>query len=226
MIEVIYKDGSFKAKGTFSLGIAGVFANEDFDGETIMFDEDLIDYIEDRDEFFVEPLLPFIKSNDPNEIAKNLAEYYNQKEREIAENEKQINSNILYRLFSDMEACSYPFWEIKEAVLPGYLEKYGEDDYYDVVYCHNDDGIDSLSGYFEDNPNNGTTEKPDVEAMIRKLYPMFNLDGFIRSFEPESLYFEGRDISFQFSDGWGARLACAAYDRLDENFKFTDWHNH
>ena len=55
---------------------------------------------------------------------------------------------------------------------------------------------------------------------------MFNLDGFIKSLEPECLYFNGKFMSFQFSDGWGAQLACAAYDELDENFTFTDWHNH
>lgn len=228
MIEAAYIDGKFKAKGSFSFGIAGVYTNEDFDDGLINFDEDLLDYIKDRDDFFVKPLLPFIKSDDPNEIAKNIEEYYNQKEREIAANAKQINDNILYRLFDDMEACGYPFWEIEEAVLPGYLEKYNEDEYDSVVYCHNEDGLDSgrLYEFFDEKPNNGELKKPDVEALIRKLYPMFNLDGFIKSFEPECLYFNGRYMSFQFSDGWGAQLACAAYDELDENFTFTDWHNH
>lgn len=225
MIEVICEDGIFKAKGSFSLGIAGTFVNEDFDGEMISFDEDMLDMITDRDKW-ADPLLPFIKSDDPDEIAKGVAEYYNQKEHEIAKNVKQINDCILYNLFDNIEACGYPFWEIPEAVLPGYLEKYSEDEYDNVVYCHNDDGIETLSEYFEDKPNNGTLEKPDVEALVRKLYPMFNLDGFIKSFEPECLYFNGKYISFQFSDGWGAQLACAAYDQLDENFTFTDWHNH
>lgn len=226
MIDVICDNGIFKAKGSFSLGIAGVFTNEDFDGEMISFDDDLLDLIIERDEFFVEPLLPFIKSDDPDEIAKGIAEYCNQKEREIAANVKQINDCILFHLFDDIEACGYPFWEIKEAVLPGYLEKYSEDKYDSVVYCHQDGGIYGLNDYFDDKPNNGTLEKPDVEAMIRKRYPMFNLDGFIKSLEPESLYFNGRFMSFQFSDGWGAELACAAYDELDENFTFGDWHNH
>lgn len=226
MIEVICEDGIFKAKGSFSLGIAGTFVNEDFDGEMISFSEDMLDQILESDDFFVEPLLPFIKSDDPDEIAKGLTEYYNQKEREIAANEKEINDCILFHLFNDMEACGYPFWEIKEALLPGYLEKYSEDEYDDIVYCHQDGSIYGLYEYFDDNPNNGTLEKPDVEALIRRLYPMFNLDGFIKSFKPEGLDFNGKFMSFQFSDGWGAQLACAAYDELDENFTFTDWHNH
>lgn len=227
MIEVTCEDGIFKAKGSFSLGIAGVFTNEDFDSDIICFDEDLLENINERDEFWVKPLLPFIKSDDPNEIAKNVAEYYNQKEREIAANADQINGNILYRLFDNMEACGYPFWEIKEAVLPGYLEKYSEDEYDSVVYCHRDNELGSrLFEFFDDKPNNGTLEKPNVEKLVRKLYPMFNLDGFVKSFEPECLYLNGKYISFQFSDGWGKDLACAAYDEMDENFTFHDWHNH
>lgn len=226
MIEVICKDGIFKAKGSFSLGIAGTFVNKDFDGEMISFDDDMLDQILESDDFFVEPLLPFIKSDDPHEIAKGLTEYYNQKECEIAANAKQINDSILFFLFNDMENCEYPFWEIKEAILPGYPEKYSENGYRDIVYCHKDESINDLFDYFYDKPNSGTLEKPDVEALIRKLYPMFNLDGFIKSIELECLYFNGKYMSFQFSDGWGAQIACAAYDELDENFTFTDWHNH
>lgn len=222
MIEVICVDGVFKAKGSFSLGIAGTFVNEDFDGEAITFDEDMLDEILEGD---VEPLMPFIKSDDPDEIAKGLAEYYNQKEHEAAENIKQINGCILYYIFENLEMCAYPFWEIEEAVLPEYLEKYGKDEYGSVVYCHTDGNISGLYEYFDRKPNNGTVEKPDVEALVRKLYPMFNLDGFIKSIKPEHLYFNGQFISFQFSDGWGARIACAAYDELDENFTSTDWHN-
>lgn len=225
MIEVIFEDDVFKAKGSFSLGIAGVFTNEDFDEDMISFDEDMLDMILERDEDFAEPLLPFIKSDDPNEIAKGLAEYYNQKEREIAANAKQINDSILYRLFWDIEGCGYPFWEIPEAVSADFLEAHKGDDLEKVVYSGK--GVsENFDSCFDDLPNNGTEEKPDIEAKIRKVYPMFNLDGFIKSFEPESLYFNGRFISFQFSDGWGAKLACSAYDELDENFTFNDWHNH
>lgn len=223
MLEIICDDGVFKAKGSFTLGILGTFVNEDFDGEEIQFDEDLLDAILDEDDF-CEPFLSKISSDDPDEIAKVLTEYYNEKERKVAENAKQISDCILYHLFADMEACGYPFWEISEAVLPGFLEGHSKQECGDIVY-KTDGTISDLYKYFEHKPINGTEEKPDVEAMIKKLYPMFNLDGFIKSFKREGLHFNGEYMSFQFSDGWGAKLACAAYDELDEDFTFTDWHN-
>ncbi|MCM1101006.1 MAG: leucine-rich repeat domain-containing protein [Acetatifactor muris] len=223
-ISVICEDGVFKAKGSFSLGILGTFGNNDFDDEQIQFDEDLLDAILDEDDF-CEPFLPQIKSDDPDVIAKVLTEYYSQKERDIAANAKQINDCILYHLFADMEGCHYPFWEIPDAVLPGFLENHSRDDLESVVYCHADGGIQGLYEYFNNKPNNGTMEKPDVEELIRRLYPMFDLDGFIKSFKREELHFNGEYLSFQFSDGWGAKLACAAYDELDGNFTSTDWHN-
>ncbi|MCM1552483.1 MAG: hypothetical protein NC092_07300, partial [Butyrivibrio sp.] len=217
--------GVFKAKGSFSLGILGTFVNNDYDDEQIQFDEDLLDAILDGEDF-CEPFLPQIKSDDPDEIAKVLTEYYSQKERDIAANAKQISDCILYHLFADMEGCGYPFWEIPEAVLPGFLENHGKDDLDTVVYCHTDGDIMGLYKYFDGKPNNGTIAKPDVEELIRRLYPMFDLDGFMKSFKREGLHLNGEYISFQFSDGWGAKLACGAYDELDENFTSTDWHNH
>lgn len=225
MIEVAFEDEAFKAKGSFSLGIAWVFTNEDFGREMIMIDEDILDLLEERDEYFVGSLLPFIKSDDPDEIAKALTEYYNQKEREIAANSKQINDSILHRLFWDIEGCSYPFREIPGAVSADFLEAHKGEDLAKIVYSGKKVAAD-YDDCFDDLPNNGSVDKPDIEAKIREVYPMFNLDDFIKSFKPESLFLNGNFISFRFSDGWGAELACGAYDELDENFAFTDWHNH
>ena len=47
MIEVIYADGRFLAKGTFSLGIAGTYENKDFDDDQIQIKATL-PYILDR----------------------------------------------------------------------------------------------------------------------------------------------------------------------------------
>lgn len=228
MITVIYDEDEkiFRAKGSFKLGIAGVFKNESYTDEAISFDNELLESIRERDEEWVGPLLPFIKSDDPNEIAKNLAEYYNELEKRVAENEKQINDCILCNLFENMEGCGYPFWELDGLVSKEFLKEHNpdEEDFDELIY--GDEQISRFLDFFDESPNNGTVEKPDIEAEIRKLYPMFELDKFIEKIKPEVLYFKGRFFSFQFSDGWHGELACGAYDELDENFTFTDWHNH
>lgn len=226
MLTIIYdkEEEMFKAKGTFKLGIAGTYENKDFDDEVISIDEDMLENIQERDEEWVGPLLPFIKSDEPEEIAKGLEEYYNQLEKRAAENEKQINDNILFNLFENMEGCSYPFWEVDGLVSKEFLKSHDEDELDELIY--GDEQISELFDFFDDSPNNGSVEKPDIEAKIREMYPMFELDKFIKLIEPEVLHLNGRYFSFQFSDGWDGEIACGAYDELDENFTFSDWHNH
>lgn len=226
MVTVIYDEDEeiFKAKGTFKLGFQGVYENKSYDDEVISIDEDILENIQERDEEFVGPLLPFIKSDKPEEIAKGIEEYINQLEKRVAENEKQINDCVLYNLFMDMEGCGYPFWELKGLTDEEFLKSHKKDDLDELIY--GDEQISDLSDYFDESPNNGSVEKPDVAARIHELYPMFKLDKFIGSFKPESLHFNGSEFSFQFSDGWNGELACGAYDRLEDDFTFTDWHNH
>lgn len=226
MIEVIYADGKFLVKGTFSLGIAGVFENKDFteDGEiTIKADLPyILKELKKEDSFYYQPLFPYLSGKEDGvAIARGLADYYNQKEKEAQENIKQINDCILLHLFEHMEMCEYPFWEIEEAILPGSLEGVDVDDIYDTeenVYDWSDD--------FYKQPNNGTIVKTDVEGKLRKMFPMFDFDGLYRSIVSEGMSLQGRFIEFQFSDGWGEGLLCCAYDCFDENFTSCDWHNH
>lgn len=230
MIEIKYEDGTFLAKGTFSIGIAGVYENEDFGEGNITIDielEDLLEDLQEEDSYFYEPLRPYVegKGNDAAAVAEGLADYYNQKEKEIQQNVKQLNDYILYRLFDDLEACGYPFWEIEEAVLPGALDGYDMENLTDEIYEGQDIGSWGFEA-FDGQPNNGTIEKPDVEGQLREKYPMFNFDGLYEAIEQDCLYLSGRFISFQFSDCWGSELLDAAYDELDENLTPQDWHNH
>lgn len=226
MIEFIYKDGRFLAKGTFSLGIAGVFENKEFGDGNIEIRAGLHEIQEElkkEQSFSYQPLFPWLKGKegDKDPIAKGLAAYYNQKEKEIRENVKQINDCILCYLFDNLEDCGYPFWEIKEAVLPGSLDEVDVDAIYDNEEC----AYEWMNEFYK-LPNNGTIEKTDVEGKLRNLYPMFNFDGLYQSIIPEGITFSGRFMEFQFSDGWGADLFCSAYDRFDENLTSCDWHNH
>lgn len=225
MVEIICRDGHFLVKGSFTLGLAGTYLNESFEDDNITIQPTLDEVIEDldsEDPYAFKPLFPYLKdkTRDGDSIAKGLAEYYNQKEKEAAEHVKEINDNLLYNLFWNLEGCGYPFWEIEEAVAEGYdPEKIDDSVYRGKVYNFDD--------YFEDRPNNGTAKKRvDFEAKLRKWFPMFNFDGLYQNIESEGISFNGEFLEFQFSDKWGARLYECAYDRFDGNFTSCDWHNH
>lgn len=225
MVEIIYRDGKFLAKGSFTLGLAGTFVNEDFDGDCIEIEPSLDDILEELDgkkPFFFTSLLPYLndKPRDGDSIAKGLAEYYNQKEKEAAEHVKEINDNLLFNLFDNLEACGYEFREIEEAVAEGYDTENLDDDPYI------NSKVFEYSNYFDGRPNNGTREYIDFEAKLREWFPMFNFDGLYENIEPEGITFDGRFLKFQFSDNWGAQLYECAYDEFDENFTSCDWHNH
>lgn len=226
MIEVIYSDGKFFVKGTFSLGIAGVFENRDFSDSNIEI-ADTLEYIlaelEKENSFSYQPLFPYLKEKDKNgeAVACGLADYYNQKEREAQKNIKQINDCILCNLFENLVGCEYPFWEIEQAVISGSLD--GQD--INSIY-NTDENVYEWANDFYRKPNNGTIPKTDVEGKLRKMFPMFNFDGLYQSIVPEGISFNGRFMEFQFSDSWGGDLFCSAYDRFDENFTSCDWHNH
>lgn len=82
-----------------------------------------------------------------------------------------------------------------------------------------------LEEAFNSSPNDGSIEKPDAEAALRKMYPMFRFDAFLASLKPDCMSFSDRRISFQCTDGFGAAVACGAYDELDNALVFNDWHN-
>ena len=231
MIEIIYRDKRFLVKGSFSIGIAGNYVNEDFGDENIMINdtlEEIMKELQDEDSFWYKPLFPYLKSEtaDSGGIARGPTAYYNQKEKEIRENEKQINDCILYRLFSDLTGSGYPFWEIEQAVIPGRMKNGGGEFRGKEVYSKETAEVFQWADEFDCVPNNGTVDKTDVEERLRELFPMFNFEGLVKTMIPEGLSLQGRFMAFQFSDGWGSDLLECAYDEMDEEFAFRDWHNH
>ena len=225
MVEIICKDDMFLVKGSFTLGLAGTYVNETFEDESITIQptlDEILEELDNENSFTMKPLFPYLKDKprDGDSIAKGLAEYYNQKEKEAAEHVKEINDNLLFHLFWNLEGCGYEFREIEEAVVEGYDTEALDDDIY------SNSNVFKYHDYFDKRPNNGTVERVDFEAKLREWFPMFNFDGLYKNIEPEGMTFDGRFISFQFSDKWGAQLLECAYDEFDENFTSRDWHNH
>lgn len=155
-------------------------------------------------------------------LAACLTEYFNAFEQTLQKNRKQVNDNFLIRMFEDMESCGSPFWENKGLTLQEFLPPdLGEK----TIYGPHWEEMRTAETAFRDTPNDGSLEKPDVEALLRKNFPALNLDALLGSIQTEYLSLEDGAVAFQCSDGFGCTLLCGAYDRLDEGLVFRDWHN-
>ena len=151
-----------------------------------------------------------------------LTAYFNAFEEKIRKNRKQVNDTFLIRAFEDWEACGCPFWEIGGLTRKKFLPPDPDENVYEPHW----DEMRALELAYDGSPNDGTREKADVEAVLRKNFPALNWDALLASIVPEYLSLEDGKIAFQCSDGFGAELLCGAYDVLDESLTFREWHNH
>lgn len=228
MVKVICKNGKFLVKGTFDFGMIGAFKNEEFDEENIQISFGMDDLIEGMKEDYcwMNPLKKVFKDvpREPEAYAETLEKYINEREQFVKKNQKQIDDYFLYRLIENFVDCGYPFWETEQAILPKYKDKFTEEDY-ENIYDEHSDEIYELQNEFDDKPNDGSIEKTDVKSMIERIFPMFNLEGLIKSIKTDGMNFEGAYMEVQFSDGWGDEFYCSAYEEFDENLRPQDWHN-
>ena len=227
MISVIYKDGNFPVKGTFSFGIAGIYENKEYGMGNIEIEDTIEDFEHECDCDWSEQIQKSLVAakSDGDTIAKILENYINAQEAKIQKNIKQINDYFLYQLIEHITYIKYPFWEIDMAVLPEYKGKYSEEDFAEVYNEENFKKVNALQNDFYRLPNDGSMEKSDVEKLAKEIFPMFDFDGLIASVHPEEIVFTGSRISVQFSDGWGYSFFSGAYEEFDENLTPTDWHN-
>ena len=212
MVNVFADDGFFRIEGEFNFGYIGNYKDEQ------------IEIQEDSDEIrswkFVSEAIDTETCTD-EELAEFLTEYINGVEKMIQKNIKQVNDNFLLKVFEDMEACSSEFWETEELTVSDAMLENPED----TIYQPSHDILLKMALEYRNSANDGSLVKTDVEATLRKLYPMFNFDTFIKSIVPENICFFDTDISFQCSDGFDNAILCGAYDNLDAELRFTDWHN-
>lgn len=212
MIDIKIINGEIKITGTFDFGYMGIYK------------ENQINIYSDMQEIrswdIVTSKFGTADCSD-DEIADFLTEYYNEFERKIHRNRKQVNDNFLLKIITDMEACGLPFWEFEEITVSDALPQQPDEEIYEPHW----DITAKLNEEYDDTPNDGTVEKTDVETTLKELYPMFNWDKLIESIVPEDVGLLDDCVSFQCSDNFGAKILCGAYDNLDARLTFTDWHN-
>lgn len=229
MIEVKVVDDELLVKGSLDLGIAGTYVNEEFSSDIISilvpFSEIVEEYEEGR--YYWDFMKEYLAGKEFTEenVAKAISDYYNNLEKKVQDCIMQINSNLLVNVFEHMIDCSMEFWKIEGAYIKEKMPLCDEEEYEEVIYGANRDAMSALFDEYYDTPNDNSMEKTDAETRLREMFPMFNMDGLIAGIRPEGLTLEGDSFSFQCSDSWKRQIMCAAYDRLDERFCFTDWHN-
>ena len=212
MLDIQIHGGEVRISGCFDCGYMGLY-----DGEKIhLYDKP--DRL--RDWKTVRERLGPDCSDDA--LSACLTEYFNAFEEKIRKNRKQVNDNFLILAFEDWEACGYPFWEISGLTRSEFLPPDPDENVYNPYW----DEMNALESAYQDAPNDGTQEKPDVEAVLRKNFPALDWDALLTSIEPEYLSLEDGNIAFQCSDGFGEELLCGDYDVLDESLAFQEWHNH
>lgn len=212
MIKIKVINGEIKINGTFDFGYMGVYK------------DDQIGIYSDLEEIktwsIITSRLDTASCSD-NEIADCLTAYYNEFEKRVQQNRKQVNDNFLLNIMADMEACGCPFWEIDEITVKNALPSDPDEE----VYQPHWDRMTELKKEYDETPNDGTVEKTDIEATLKQLFPMLDLDKLVTNIIPESLGLSDGRVSFQCSDNFGEQILCSAYDDLDEQLTFTDWHN-
>lgn len=193
-------------KGSFDFGYAGTYT------------DDQISFVDTLDEIREWKAVPADASDE--EILSYLNTYFNAFQEKILHNIKQVNDNFLLWLLVEMDAVGNEFWKIPALTVSSELPEDPQES-----YKRSADTLERIRQEYVYSPNDGSMEKSDVEAFIRQNYPMLNLDGLLNAVVPECVCLMEGHVSFQCSDNLGLEILCSAYDELDENLAFTDWHN-
>ena len=214
MIKIKFVDENLVVSGEFNFGYMGIYKDEQI---SIYGDIDEIrewDIVESH----------FDSDFTDDELAEYLTEYFNNFEAKIQANIKQVNNNFLINIYEySMEGIGCEFWKepsiTNAEYLPENMDGFDPYTFYEETW--------KIMGEYEDTPNDGSIQKTDVEKFIREKMPLFNLDAFLAGIVPEIMSLDDGRVAFQCSDSIDRKheILCSAYDELNENLTFCDWHN-
>lgn len=223
MVQVTVKGSEYSVKGTFDFGYIGLFRDDKislYDLEECVLvpeTERWGDDWEEATEIFG------IKGTSDEAVAEALTLYINSFEAKVQKHIWEVNNNLIAKMAEQWQCCATPFWEANEALfLPEHMEKFEalqETDDFNAA-------ISSIVCDYIDEPNNGTMEKCDAEAEMRKLFPLFDWDKFLSNMKPlhVSIKYDGW-LHFEIDDGFGAGIFCCAVATLDDELRFHRWDN-
>ena len=138
-------------------------------------------------------------------------------------NIKLVNNEFLYSVYDWMIGTGTEYWEHEELTVPEAVPDDPDFDHYKQAYDAQSEVLKDLQ-YFM--PNDGSVQKTDVEAFIRKYLPTFHLDNFIKGIISNGLTVHDSFITFDCDDDFDQCILCCASDEITEkDLTFRDWHN-
>lgn len=213
MIDIKIIDGEFEIGGNFDLGYIGVY------------DEDVISIENTPSEVREWEIVADNNKEDSSdeELAKFLTKYFNDFEKKVKKNRKQVNNNFLRNIYLDMNNAGTEFWTIDKLFDANAVPKGEKMD--DSIYDIHEQELETAAKDYDKTPNDGSLEKSDFEMLLKEYFPMLNWDALVEEVVPENLNLGDGFISFQCSDDYDDKFLSGANDELDENLIFGDWHN-
>ena len=223
MVQVTVKGGEYSVKGTFDFGYIGLFRDKQIDLSNLK-DTVLVPEEKRRGSWWDKTAAVYgIKGTSDEAISEALTNYINSFEANVQKHIREINNNLIAKMAEQWQDCATPFWEASdELFLPERMVEF------ETIQETNDfdDTIWQIVNDYIDQPNNGTMEKCDAEAEMRRIFPQFDWDKFLSNMKPGcvSTEYDGH-IGFDINDGFGSGIFCEAVAELDDELRFLRWDN-
>ena len=223
MVQVTVKGTEYTVEGTFDFGYIGLFRDEQIELNNLKYTV-LVPEEKRRGKRWDEDAAIYgIKGTSDEAISEALTNYINNFEAKVQKHIREINNNLIAQMAEQWQACATPFWEASdELFLPEHMAEFEaihETDEFEAT-------ISTIVCDYIEEPNNGTKEKCDAEAEMRRLFPIFDWDKFLSNMKPKCVCpeFDGH-MGFDVSDGFGFHTFCSAVAELDDELRFLRWDN-
>lgn len=220
MSKVKHENGEFLIEGSINLGYIGLYENKKFlgkGGDNCQIR--MSGYTEKQED-----------GNIANEVAKKIEEYFNNQEKKAIEHQAHLNNLLVSYLFYDLYDVQHPFWEHEELVIKKFMPD-GENELGALIYKGKEKEFKIFANYFTAKAfteDGLPVDHPNMVELFKKVLPMFDLDEFMSTIEPEylTLDLDMSTMAFQCDDGYADDIFCGACAEITENLGFDDWRNH